>query len=133
MMNPGATPNDTTSDSESKSPPIGECAFSSRAVKPSRKSNSPAAKIITAAITGIPVKENMMEKQPETRLQQVMALGMCCFNDMSSHGFQSEGPVGDSHLDQINARSQTIGKAAYLEDAGSIEIKDLGTDLAACH
>jgi hypothetical protein len=35
-----------------------------------------------AAFKGIPVKENNMEKQPDIRLQQVMALGMCCLIDM---------------------------------------------------
>ena len=78
MMNPGATPKDTTSDKESKSAPMGEWALSSRAVKPSRKSKRPAAKIMMAALTGMFMLRNRIERQPETRLPQVIVLGMCC-------------------------------------------------------
>ena len=77
MMNPGATPNETTSESESKSAPMGEWAWSKRAAKPSRKSKSPATKTMWAAFTGMPKETNRMERQPETRLPQVRALGMC--------------------------------------------------------
>lgn len=86
-MKPGATPKETTSESESKSPPIGECASSKRAVKPSKKSNKPAAKTMIAAVTGIPENEKRMEKQPDNRLQQVIVLGICRLKPMSSHRF----------------------------------------------
>ena len=82
IMNPGATPEETTSESESKSAPIGEWALSSRAAKPSKKSKRPATKIIMAAFTGTPMAIKRMEKQPETRLPQVRALGMCCLRDI---------------------------------------------------
>ena len=78
MINPGATPEETTSDKESKSAPMGEWACSSRAAKPSKKSKRPATKIMMAAFTGIFMAMNMMERQPETRLPQVRVLGMCC-------------------------------------------------------
>ena len=76
MMKPGATPDETTSANESKSAPMGECALSSRAAKPSRKSKRPATKIMTAALTGMPQATKRMDMQPETRLPQVRALGM---------------------------------------------------------
>ena len=52
MINDGATPNDTTSESESRSAPIGDFACKALAAKPSRKSKTAAANIMTAAITG---------------------------------------------------------------------------------
>ena len=82
MMNPGATPKETTSERESKSAPMGEWAWSRRAAKPSKKSKSPATKIMMAALTGMLWVRNKMERHPETRLPQVMALGMCCLMDM---------------------------------------------------
>ena len=97
-MKPGATPNDTTSESESRSAPMGECAFSNRAVKPSKKSKSPATKIMIAAATGIPEKENKMEKQPEIRLPQVMVLGICCFRLTLFHSFQCANSILISHF-----------------------------------
>ena len=78
MMKPGATPNETTSESESKSAPMGEWALSKRAEKPSKKSKRPATKIMMAALTGIPQPRNRIDKQPESRLQQVIAFGICC-------------------------------------------------------
>ena len=78
MMNPGATPEETTSDKESKSAPMGECAWSRRAAKPSKKSKRQATKIMMAAFTGMFIEMKRMERQPETRLPQVRALGICC-------------------------------------------------------
>lgn len=83
MMNPGATPNETTSESESKSAPMGEWALRSRAEKPSKKSKSPATKTMMAALTGMSWARKRTDRQPETRLPQVMALGMCCLRFMA--------------------------------------------------
>lgn len=44
-----------------------------------------------------------MEKQPESRLQQVMVLGMWYFNLMLFYGFQGERLLINGNLDQINA------------------------------
>ena len=93
MMNPGATPKETTSESESKSAPMGEWAWSNRAAKPSRKSKSPATKIMMAALTGIPDATNRMERQPETKLPQVMVLGICCLRLISSVFMPCKGNV----------------------------------------
>ena len=78
-------PKDTTSESESKSGPMGEWASRSRAAKPSRKSKSPATRIIRAALIGIPEAINKMEKQPDNRLPQVMTLGMCFLRFMGEY------------------------------------------------
>ena len=84
MMNPGATPKETTSDNESKSAPMGEWTLSNLAAKPSKKSNNPATKIMSAALTGISWERNKIDRQPESRLQHVMVLGICCLMLISS-------------------------------------------------
>ena len=49
-INDGATPNETTSDNESSSPPIGDFAFKALAANPSKKSKTAARNIIAEAI-----------------------------------------------------------------------------------
>ena len=78
MINPGATPKETTSESESKSAPIGECALRRRAVNPSKKSKRPATRIMTAALMGMFSVRNKIDRQPDTRLPQVRRLGRWC-------------------------------------------------------
>ena len=79
MMNEGATPNDTTSDNESSSPPIGDFALSARAAKPSKKSKMAARNIIAEAHNKWLLQVKSIETQPLKRLQHVMVLGMCFF------------------------------------------------------
>ena len=110
MMNPGATPKETTSDKESKSAPMGEWTLSSRAVKPSKKSKRPATKIISAALTGMFWVRNRMDRQPETRLPQVMALGICCLRRMRSRFYCHKGSYFFRTL-RLLAR-----KALFLQD-----------------
>ena len=76
-MKEGATPKEMTSDNESSSPPIGECAFKSRAAKPSKKSKRAAMKIITPAPMRFPLKSKAIEIQPESKLQHVKVFGRC--------------------------------------------------------
>ena len=67
-----------------------------------------------AAATGIPEKENKMEKQPEIRLQQVMAFGICCFRRILSHSFQGANPIFMLQRYQINTWRKTIHQTANL-------------------
>ncbi len=73
----GSTPKVTMSASESSSLPIGWETFSHRALKPSRKSKTQAAQTNQAVgISGL-VNEQIIPTQPQIRLPEVSALGMC--------------------------------------------------------
>jgi len=76
-INPGATPKLTTSARESSSFPIAEYALSSLAEKPSRKSKIIAARISQEAVTRSPFIIKIIETKPETRLSEVIKLGIC--------------------------------------------------------
>src|SRR5690606_6475232 len=76
----GTTPNETTSDRESRSFPIAELTFNARAIIPSNKSNTALIKMQHAgSILNFVGFEaiNTMATQPEKRLSSVMVLGIC--------------------------------------------------------
>ena len=72
----GATPNVTSSAKESSSLPIGELTPSSRALIPSKKSNTAPAMIHTSASWASPHKANKVAMQPDTRLPHVRVFGI---------------------------------------------------------
>ena len=76
-INDGATPNETTSDKESSSPPMGDFALRARAAKPSKKSKTAATNIIAEAHKTRSWHKKSIETQPLMRLQHVMVLGIC--------------------------------------------------------
>ena len=76
-MAEGASPKLMMSANESRSLPMGEAAWRRRAARPSRKSNPTAMKMNVAAIGYAPLKAAIVAMQPQIRLQQVRALGMC--------------------------------------------------------
>ena len=82
-MNDGATPNETTSDNESSSPPIGDFASRVRAAKPSKKSKTAAPKIIAEAHKTWSWHKKSIDTQPLNRLQHVMVFGMCFLIDIT--------------------------------------------------
>ena len=79
MIMAGATPKETTSDSESNSLPIGDDTLSNRAANPSKKSKTADTIIQRAALSRFPAKAAITERHPQARLQQVSMLGMCFF------------------------------------------------------
>ena len=78
-MAEGARPKVMQSASESSSLPMGELTLSSRALMPSKKSNTAPTIIMMSARLKLLLKANHVAMQPEMRLQQVMALGICFF------------------------------------------------------
>ena len=66
-----------------------------------------------AAATGIPEKENRIEKQPEIKLQQVIVFGICCFKPILSYRFQSTNLIPMPQSYQIDARHQLLGQLAH--------------------
>lgn len=75
------------SANESSCNPIGEYAFSKRAMNPSKKSNMAAAKMQYAAISNEPLKAKEIAKHPEKRFSDVMVLGMCFVIDFKTFVF----------------------------------------------
>lgn len=75
----GATPNETTSDRESSSLPISPLTFSMRATKPSKKSKTAEMIMQTAAASKLPLTDDIIDMQPDTRFRQVNVLGICFF------------------------------------------------------
>ena len=78
-MEAGATPNVTTSASESSSLPIGLDTPRSRAVNPSKKSKTAPRTMKSRARGSAPPIAKWIAIQPQMRLQQVMELGICFF------------------------------------------------------
>ena len=72
----GATPKETKSANESNSLPIGEDWLSNRAANPSKKSSTAAIKIRPPDSSKSPLKLNTIPRHPQSRLPQVIKLGM---------------------------------------------------------
>ena len=81
----GAKPNVMTSASESSSFPMGDETLSSRATNPSKKSKIAPIIMKIKASSKSPLSEKAVAMQPEIRLQQVSALGICFFIWRSLH------------------------------------------------
>ena len=74
---PGTTPKVTMSAKESSCLPISDCILSNRATKPSRKSNTNAATTRMIPNSFSSFKKAIIALQPQSKLREVMALGMC--------------------------------------------------------
>lgn len=72
----GATPNVTSSASESSSLPIGEETPNKRALIPSKKSNTAPMTIKRNAILAEPERAKVVAIHPDTKLQQVNVFGI---------------------------------------------------------
>lgn len=75
-MNAGATPEVTTSASESNSFPRGEDTPNARAANPSQKSKKMPRQISTAAIRSFPSTADHVAHTPQVRLSIVIVLGI---------------------------------------------------------
>ena len=73
--NAGATPNETTSASESYSLPKREVERASRATRPSRASHRPASTIPSAARSKWPWVDWIIERKPKNRFAVVKSCG----------------------------------------------------------
>ena len=84
MIRAGAKPKVTMSAKLSKSFPIEEETFNKRAKKPSKKSNTIERPIKYEPKIKSPSKILIIDKQPQSKLQQVIAFGMCVFIFMNN-------------------------------------------------
>lgn len=72
----GSSPKLTTSERESSSLPTSEYAFNNLAAKPSQKSQTAAASIMTKESSSLPSKANTIPTAPQRKFPQVIVFGI---------------------------------------------------------